>query len=82
MARNFMVSYHFVKGKTHQGFGNVDVTMPDVSMESIREVEKLIREQNGWTGVAILNVIELEKVCNTRVVCTSEHYDKEGQNES
>lgn len=62
MSRNFMVSYHFVKDQSIHGFGNVEVTMPNLSMESIREVEQLIRENNGWTGMAILNVIELENM--------------------
>lgn len=60
MARKFMVIYHFVKDQSQQGFGNVEVTMPDIRIESIREVEQLIREQNCWTGLVILNVIELE----------------------
>lgn len=60
MDRKFMVSYHFVKDQSQQGFGNIEVTMPDISMESIRELEQLIREQNGWDGLVILNVIELE----------------------
>ncbi|QXV77165.1 hypothetical protein bas19_0052 [Escherichia phage ChristophMerian] len=60
MARKFMVSYHFVKDQSQQGFGNVEVTMPDIRIETIREVEQLIREQNCWTGLVILNVIELE----------------------
>ena len=60
MTRNFMISYHFSNGNTHHGFGNIEVTMPDVSMSSIRDIEKLIKVQNGWDGVVVLNVVELE----------------------
>lgn len=60
MVRKFMVSYHYSKGLVTQGFGNVEVTMPDLSMKSIREIEQLIREKNEFTGLVILNVVELE----------------------
>ena len=35
--------------------------MPDVSMESIQEVEKIIKGQIEVDKVIILNIIELEK---------------------
>lgn len=60
--RKFMVSYSFSKaGLLTPNFGNVSVIMPDVSMESIQEVEKIIKEQIEVDKVIILNIIELEK---------------------
>lgn len=60
--RKFMVSYSFSKaGLLTPGFGNVHVIMPDISMESIQEVEKIIKGQIEVDKVIILNVIELEK---------------------
>ena len=60
--RKFMVSYSFSKaGLLTPCFGNVSVIMPDVSMESIQEVEKIINGQIEVDNVIILNIIELEK---------------------
>lgn len=58
--KKYLFSYHFAT-KTSNGFGNVDVTTDDLSIENIRVMEKEIQSRYpDCTGVVILNIVPLE----------------------
>ena len=60
MKKKFLAVYSWLS-KYGNGFGNCDFTCnyDYPTMESIRDMERQIREGNGFSQVAVLNIIKL-----------------------
>lgn len=59
----YLIVYFYNIGAGTWGFGNIDVEECDgkFNLSDIRDLEKQIREKNNFQGVAIINILPLEK---------------------
>lgn len=68
MKRKILVVYYWMS-KHGNGFGNVDFTTNwgTPYIESIRDIERQLREMYGFDGVVVLNIIDLgvEEECES-----------------
>ena len=59
----YLIAYFYNTNEGNWGFGNIPIEECDgkFNLSDIRDIEKQIREKNSLKGVAIINILPLEK---------------------